>query len=100
MPLLNRTIRGISLFRGLFYLPSLLGGSVALAIVWRSMFNREGAFNSFLALFGILLTIIHLVWPSPLMFTIFMLFGQSSFAAGMVLYGFVILRDLKHRKAL
>ncbi|MDY7088663.1 MAG: sugar ABC transporter permease [Actinomycetota bacterium] len=51
--LLNRTMRGISLFRGLFYLPSLLGGSVALAIVWVSMFNREGAFNSFLALFGI-----------------------------------------------
>jgi multiple sugar transport system permease protein len=51
--LLNRTFRGIAWFRGLFYLPSLLGGSVALAIVWRSMFNREGAFNSFLSLFGI-----------------------------------------------
>ncbi len=51
--LLNRGLRGIAWFRGLFYLPSLLGGSVALAIVWRSMFNREGAFNSFLALFGI-----------------------------------------------
>ena len=51
--LLNRAMRGISLFRGLFYLPSLLGGSVALAIVWVSMFNREGAFNSFLSLFGI-----------------------------------------------
>ena len=37
----------------LFYLPSLLGGSVALAIVWVSMFNRDGAFNAFLALFGI-----------------------------------------------
>jgi multiple sugar transport system permease protein len=51
--LLNRTFRGIAWFRGLFYLPSLLGGSVALAIVWRSMFNREGAFNSLLSLFGI-----------------------------------------------
>jgi len=51
--LLNRTFRGIALFRGLFYLPSLLGGSVAVAIVWRSMFNREGAVNSFLALFGV-----------------------------------------------
>ncbi len=51
--LLNRTMRGISVFRGLFYLPSLLGGSVALAIVWVSMFNRDGAFNSFLSLFGI-----------------------------------------------
>jgi multiple sugar transport system permease protein len=51
--LLNRAFRGVGLFRGLFYLPSLLGGSVALAIVWVSMFNRNGAFNSFLALFGI-----------------------------------------------
>nr|WP_238547385.1 sugar ABC transporter permease [Actinoplanes friuliensis] len=51
--LLNRAIRGIGLFRGLFYLPSLLGGSVALAIVWVNMFNRDGAFNSFLGLFGV-----------------------------------------------
>jgi multiple sugar transport system permease protein len=51
--LLNRAFRAVGLFRGLFYLPSLLGGSVALAIVWVNMFNRDGAFNSFLALFGI-----------------------------------------------
>jgi multiple sugar transport system permease protein len=51
--LLNKAMRGIGVFRGLFYLPSLLGGSVALAIVWVSMFNRDGAFNSFLGLFGI-----------------------------------------------
>jgi multiple sugar transport system permease protein len=51
--LLNRAWRGVGLFRGLFYLPSLLGGSVALAIVWVNMFNRDGAFNSFLGLFGI-----------------------------------------------
>jgi ABC-type glycerol-3-phosphate transport system permease component len=29
----------------LFYLPSLLGGSVALALVWQSMFSRTGAVN-------------------------------------------------------
>ncbi|MGA5298329.1 carbohydrate ABC transporter permease [Nucisporomicrobium flavum] len=51
--LLNRAFRGVGLFRGLFYLPSLLGGSVALAIVWVSMFNRDGAFNSLLALVGV-----------------------------------------------
>ncbi|GLX99995.1 MULTISPECIES: sugar ABC transporter permease [Actinoplanes] len=51
--LLNRGFRGAGLFRGLFYLPSLLGGSVALAIVWVNMFNRDGAFNSFLSWFGI-----------------------------------------------
>ena len=51
--LLNKAFRFVGLFRGLFYLPSLLGGSVALAIVWVSMFNRDGAFNSLLAVFGI-----------------------------------------------
>ena len=44
--LLNRERRGVGLFRGLFYLPSLLGGSVALALVWVAMFNRDGAFNA------------------------------------------------------
>ena len=51
--LLNRERRGTGLFRGLFYLPSLLGGSVALAIVWVNIFNRDGAFNGFLDLVGI-----------------------------------------------
>jgi multiple sugar transport system permease protein len=51
--LLNRERRGVGLFRSLFYLPSLLGGSVALALVWQAMFSGDGAFNSFLGLFGI-----------------------------------------------
>lgn len=51
--LLNRERRGVGLFRSLFYLPSLLGGSVALALVWRAMFSGDGAFNDLLALFGI-----------------------------------------------
>ncbi|GAB3806607.1 carbohydrate ABC transporter permease [Micromonospora zhanjiangensis] len=51
--LLNRAWRGVGLFRGLFYLPSLLGGSVALSIVWRTMFSGDGSVNSLLAIFGI-----------------------------------------------
>jgi multiple sugar transport system permease protein len=51
--LLRRERRGIGLFRALFYLPSLLGGSVAIAILWQAMFSRSGAFNAFLGLFGI-----------------------------------------------
>jgi multiple sugar transport system permease protein len=51
--LLVRERRAVGVFRGLFYLPSLLGGSVALAIVWTNIFNRDGALNGFLALFGI-----------------------------------------------
>ena len=51
--LLNRERRGTGVLRGLFYLPSLIGGSVAVAIIWRAMFDRTGAFNSMLAVFGV-----------------------------------------------
>lgn len=51
--LLNRAWRGVGVFRGLFYLPSLLGGSVALALVWFAMFSRDGAFNALLSVFGV-----------------------------------------------
>ena len=51
--LLDRGMRGLSFYRSIFYLPSLLGGSVAIAILWRQVFGKEGLVNGFLALFGI-----------------------------------------------
>lgn len=51
--LLNRGMRGLPLYRALFYLPSLLGASVAIAILWRQIFSGDGLVNQFLALFGI-----------------------------------------------
>jgi multiple sugar transport system permease protein len=51
--LLNRGMRGLPLYRALFYLPSLLGASVAIAILWRTIFARDGLVNDFLAIFGI-----------------------------------------------
>lgn len=53
-----------------------------------------------LALLGIFLSILHFVWPTPLHFALFMLAGQGAFGAAIVLYGVVILRDLKTRKVL
>lgn len=50
---LRKNIRGVRYYRAAFYLPSLLGGSVAIAILWRQVFNREGLFNMVLATFGI-----------------------------------------------
>ena len=51
--LLVRQRRGTGAARALFYLPSLLGGSVALALVWQAMFSRKGAVNGALGLIGI-----------------------------------------------
>ena len=50
---LNRGIRGLPIYRAIFYLPSLLGSSVAIAIVWRQLFAGNGLVNSVLANFGI-----------------------------------------------
>lgn len=51
--LLDKGMRGLSFYRSVFYLPSLLGGSVAVAILWRQVFGKEGLVNGFLAWFGI-----------------------------------------------
>lgn len=50
---LNRGIRAVGLFRAVFYLPSLIGGSVGVAVMWRQIFDTDGVFNRFLALFGL-----------------------------------------------
>lgn len=50
---LERGLRGLPLYRAIYYLPSLLGGSVAISILWLQVFGRNGLFNGFLALFGI-----------------------------------------------
>ena len=51
--LLNNGIRGLSIYRSVYYLPSLLGGSVAIVMLWRYIFGNEGVVNKFLGLFGI-----------------------------------------------
>lgn len=50
---LNKGLRGIGLYRTVYYIPSLLGGSVAIAIVWRQIFDGTGAVNRALAWLGI-----------------------------------------------
>lgn len=50
--LLDKGIRGAGLYRALFYLPSLIGSSVAVAVLWRKLFDRDGIANQLLALLG------------------------------------------------
>lgn len=52
--LLDKAVRGGGVYRALFYIPSLLGGSVAIAVLWRQLFEGNGTVNQLLAwLFGI-----------------------------------------------
>ena len=50
---LNKSVRGMSFYRTAIYLPSLLGGSVAVAVVWRNIFGANGYVNVVLGLMGI-----------------------------------------------
>ena len=51
--LLNRRRRGQGIYRSLFYAPSLLGASVAVALVWRALFSNDGAVDRVLSAVGI-----------------------------------------------
>lgn len=50
---LDRSLRGMAFYRSVLYLPSLLGGSVGVAVLWRQLFGRDGAVNDLLAVVGI-----------------------------------------------
>ena len=52
--LLNKGVPWLPIFRAIYYLPSLLGGSVAIAILWRFMFGAEGVLNQILYKLGII----------------------------------------------
>ncbi len=50
--MLNQSRKGIGLMRTVFYLPSLFGGSIAVALLWKLLFNDNGLVNAILHVFG------------------------------------------------
>jgi len=86
--LLNRGIAGLRIYRAIYYIPSLLGGSVAIALMWRQIFGGEGLINGILANFGIK-GINWIAMPSTALYTLIILsvwqFGSSMiiFLAGL-----------------
>lgn len=51
--MLKRNRKGVRFYRAVYYLPSLFGGSVAVALLWRQIFNRTGVVNQLLAAIGV-----------------------------------------------
>jgi multiple sugar transport system permease protein len=49
---LNRGLAGLTLYRSIYYLPSLLGSSVAIALLWRQIFGSSGLINQVLGMVG------------------------------------------------
>ncbi|MCH1951707.1 sugar ABC transporter permease [Enterocloster sp. OA13] len=51
--ILNMKLKGINGFRTVYYIPSILGGSVAVSALWRLMFMSDGILNKLLELIGL-----------------------------------------------
>lgn len=51
--LFNSKRRFVGIYRAIYYVPSVIGGSVAVAIMWQQIFSSEGALNAILQIFGI-----------------------------------------------
>lgn len=52
--ILNFKIKGVNFFRTAYYIPSILGGSVAIAVLWKAVFRDDGLLNTFMGFFGII----------------------------------------------
>jgi multiple sugar transport system permease protein len=55
--LFKRASRMIRFYQAAYYLPSLVGGSIAVAVMWRRMFMSDGVVNTLLQAIGINSTI-------------------------------------------
>ena len=50
--ILSRSTKLTSVYRAAFYIPSLMGGSVAVALTWKQMFAYKGPINAMLMALG------------------------------------------------
>jgi multiple sugar transport system permease protein len=87
--LFNKGSRIIRVYQAAYYIPSLVGGSIAIAVTWRRLFMADGAFNAFLGKLGIQSNISWIGRPSTAIWTLILLavwqFGSSMliFLAGL-----------------
>jgi len=51
--LLSRKSKMTGIFRTIFYIPSIMGGSVAVALLWKQIFSYNGVINKVLGVVGL-----------------------------------------------
>jgi oligogalacturonide transport system permease protein len=44
--ILNFRIKAVNVFRTVYYIPSILGGSVSIAVLWKAIFKNDGIINT------------------------------------------------------
>ncbi|MFD2333602.1 carbohydrate ABC transporter permease [Cohnella sp. GCM10020058] len=51
--ILSAKLKAINFFRTVYYLPSILGGSVAISVLWRFLFMKDGVVNNAIGAIGL-----------------------------------------------
>jgi multiple sugar transport system permease protein len=83
--MVNRGVRGLTIYRAVFYVPSLIGGSVAIAILWRFLFEGNGLLNNALGFLGIGTNYSWIGEPGSALNTLIIL-NVWQFGAAMIIY--------------
>ena len=83
--LLNKKHKCLGLYRTLYYVPSIIGGSIAVSIVWKQLFGNKGVVMSLLSLFGIEQKVSFLGNPSTALGVIIIM-GVWQFGSSMLIF--------------
>lgn len=77
----QKTTKVAGIYRGIYYIPSIIGGSVAVSVLWKRMFATDGTVNQILRSLGVEKTISWLGNTNTAIWTLILLtvwqFGSS-----------------------
>jgi putative chitobiose transport system permease protein len=90
--IVNRRLRGIHIFRALYFVPAV-SGSIAIGLAWRWLFERNGFINSILLSWGVIETPIQWLATPSLTLPIAMLL---TIWAGVRYYSVIFLAGLQN----
>ncbi len=83
--LLNKKHKGLGLYRTLYYVPSIIGGSIAVSVVWKQIFGNKGVVMTLLGVFGIVQKTSLLGNPKTSL-SIIILMGVWQFGSSMLIF--------------
>ena len=83
--LLNKKHKGLGLYRTLYYVPSIIGGSIAVSVVWKQIFGNKGVVMTLLSVFGIQQTTSFLGNPKTAL-RVIILMGVWQFGSSMLIF--------------
>ena len=83
--ILNKKHKGLGLYRTLYYVPSIIGGSIAVSVVWKQIFGNKGVVMTLLSVFGIQQTTSFLGNPKTAL-SVIILMGVWQFGSSMLIF--------------